>query len=74
MFHVAGALGGRLFDAADPMALRRPLDDRRFALDHMETKLLRLPETMQTAAGRAMAETRADWMMSFRSRLLAELG
>ena len=74
MFHVAGALGGRLFDAADPMALRRPLDDRRFALDHMETKLLRLPERMQTAAGRAMAESRADWMMSFRTRLLAELG
>ncbi len=73
MFHVAGALAGRLFDAADPMALRRPLDDRRFALDHMETKLLRLPATMQTAAGRAMAEARADWMMSFRTRLLAEL-
>lgn len=74
MFHVAGAMGGQLFDAADPMAQRRPLNDRRFALDHIQTKLLRLVDTMQTAPGRAMAEVRADWVLSFRTRLLAELG
>lgn len=74
MFHVAGALGGGLFDADDPMALHRPLDDRAFALDHIETKLLRLIDTMQTAPGRAMAEERADWMLAFRTRLLAEIG
>lgn len=74
MFHVAGQMGGGLFDADDPMALQRGLDDRRFALDHLQTKLLRLPETMQTEAGRAMAEERADWLMSFRTRLLSEIG
>lgn len=74
MFHVAGALGGQLFDSEDPMALRRPLNDRRFALDHIQTKLLLLVDTMQTAPGRAMAEVRADWVLSFRTRLLAELG
>ncbi len=74
MFHVAGATGQLLFDADDPMALGRPLDDRWFALDHMTTKLLGLPSTMQTAFGRTMAETRADWLMSFRTRLLAEIG
>ena len=74
MFHVAGQMGGGLFDADDPMALHRGLDDRRFALDHLQTKLLRLPETMQTAPGRAMAEERADWLMSFRTRLLSEIG
>lgn len=74
MFHVAGAMGGQLFDSNDPMAQRRPLNDRRYALDHIETKLLRLVDTMQTAPGRAIAETRADWLMSFRTRLLAELG
>ena len=74
MFHVAGAMGGQLFDSDDPMAQRRPLNDRRYALDHIETKLLRLVDTMQTAPGRAIAETRADWLMSFRTRLLAELG
>ena len=62
------------FDADDPMALHRPHDDRAYALDHIETKLLKLVETMQTAPGRAMAAERADWMLSFRTRLLREIG
>ncbi|MES2667324.1 MAG: HD domain-containing protein [Pseudomonadota bacterium] len=73
MFHVAGAMQGGLFDADDPMALRRPLDDRRFALDHLQVKLFRVVETMRTAAGREMALERADWMASFRTRLLGEI-
>lgn len=74
MFLIAGRMGGGIVDMADPMALHRPLDDKRFALDHLEVKLLGLPATMQTRAGRAMAEERAEWMMSFRTRLLAEIG
>lgn len=74
MFHVAGAMGGGLFDADDPMALHRARDDRAYALDHIETKLLKLVDTMQTAPGRAMANERADWMLSFRTRLLFEIG
>jgi uncharacterized protein len=73
MFMVAGQMGGGLFDPADPMALRRPLDDRRFALDHLEVKLFGLVETMQTATGRAIAAERAEWMASFRTRLLSEI-
>lgn len=73
MFHVAGAMGGGLFDADDPMAQRRPLNDRAFALDHIEVKLLKIAETMQTATGRAMAAERAEWMLSFRGRLLREI-
>ena len=74
MFMVTGQMGGGLFDAADPMALHRPLDDRRFALDHLEVKLFGLVETMQTATGRAIAAERAEWMHSFRTRLLSEIG
>lgn len=74
MFLISGRMGGGIVDMDDPMALRRPLDDKRFALDHIEVKLLRLPETMQTRAGRLMAEERAEWMMSFRTRLLSEIG
>ena len=71
-FAVAGQMGAALFDQTDPLAQRRPLEDRKFALDHFETKLLKLPAMMQTATGRAIAEERAEWMMSFRSRLLLE--
>lgn len=74
MFHVAGATGGALFDDADPMALGRALDDRAFALDHLQVKLFGLAETMQTATGRAIAAERAEWMASFRTRLLTEIG
>ena len=74
MFAVAGQMGGGLFDPADPMALHRPLDDRRYALDHLEVKLFRLVDTMQTATGRALAAERAEWMASFRTRLLSEIG
>lgn len=73
MFHVAGVLGGGLFDDADPMALHRGLDDRAFALDHLQVKLFGLVDTMQTATGRAIATERAEWMASFRTRLLSEI-
>jgi uncharacterized protein len=73
MFVIAGQMGGGMVDPDDPMALRRPLDDRRFALDHLQTKLLKLPEMMQTRMGRILAEERAEWTMSFRTRLLAEM-
>ena len=74
MFLVSGALGGAGFDPADPLALNRPLDDRAFALDHLEVKLFGLVETMNTRTGRAIAAERAEWMESFRSRLLREIG
>ncbi len=73
MFLISGQMGGGLFDAADPMALNRPLDDRRFALDHIQVKLARIAETMQTATGRAIAAERLEWMESFRTRLLSEI-
>lgn len=73
MFLISGQMGGGLFDASDPMALNRPLDDKRFALDHIQTKLIRIAQTMQTATGRAMAAERLEWMESFRTRLLHEL-
>lgn len=72
MFVVAGQMGGAMFDAADPMALHRPLDDRRFALDHLEVKLFPVADGMQTETGRRMAAERADWMANFRTRLLSE--
>ena len=74
MFLIAGQMGGALFDAADPLAMERALDDRRFALDHLEVKLFPVAAAMQTAAGRRMAAERAEWMESFRTRLLHEIG
>jgi len=67
-------MGGAWFDPEDPWAERRPLDDRRWSVDHFSTKLLRLPETMRTPAGRAEAERRAEFLRLFLSRLSEDLG
>ncbi len=74
MFLIAGQMGGALFHATDPLAMERALDDRRYALDHLEVKLFPVAAAMQTATGRRMAEERAEWMESFRTRLLHEIG
>jgi len=73
MFYTAGKMDSELFDPEDVLAERRPLDDRRYSLDHIEAKLLRLPGTMNTNAGRKMAETEADFLRSFRRKLVQEI-
>lgn len=70
--YVSGAMGSALFDADDPLAQNRPLDDRKYALDHLEVKLFGLVDSMQTPAGRALARSRTDVMRKFRTDLLAE--
>jgi uncharacterized protein len=57
----------------DPWARDRPLDDRRFSVDHFFTKLLRLAATMQTAAGRREAERRIAFLTGFLTELGQEL-
>jgi uncharacterized protein len=74
MFLVSGAMGGGLFDAQDPLAKGRALDDRRFALDHLEVKLFPVARAMRTAKGREMAAERVVFMQAFRDQLLREIG
>jgi len=72
-FNVSGQMGSGLFHGSDPMAVDRDLDDRAYALDHFETKLLRIAETLNTATARDMAQARVDFMLSFRAQLLDEV-
>ncbi len=73
-FAVSGALGRALFDGADPFATARALDDRAFAVDHFAAKLLKLPESMLTDAGRRMARARAAVLRRYLDELADELG
>ncbi|HEX6277631.1 MAG TPA: HD domain-containing protein [Polyangiaceae bacterium] len=66
-------MGARYFDADDPWAGHRPLDDRAFSVDHFFTKLLRLPETLLTERGRAEARRRAAFLRATLDALAAEL-
>ncbi len=68
VFAVSGALGVALFDADDPFADRRPLNDKQFALDHFQTKLLKLPLTMQTERASARRSVmRIFWCRTWRN-------
>ena len=73
VFAVSGALGVALFDAEDPFARQRSLDDKQYALDHFQTKLLTLPLTMQTEHGRHLAQHNADFLLTYMAKLSAEL-
>jgi uncharacterized protein len=67
-------MGAAWFDPGDPWARARALDDARWSVDHLFVKLLRLPATLHTAAGRAEAERRAGFLREFARRLGEELG
>lgn len=67
-------MGARYFDPADPWGERRELDDLRYSVDHFWKKLLKLPSTMQTEAGREEARRRAAFMVRFVEQLASELG
>jgi uncharacterized protein len=73
-FLTGGSIGTPLYEPSDPFARHRDLDDRRFTLDHFYCKLLGLADTMQTAAGKAEAVKRTDYMKAFLQQLGLEIG
>ena len=72
LFYTAGRMGSACAHPDDPLGTRRPLDDRAYALDHIELKLAQLPAGMRTAAGRKLGESRLDWLRAFRATFVAE--
>ncbi|MEF8816056.1 MAG: HD domain-containing protein [Salinibacter sp.] len=72
-FTVGGALDQSLYHPDDPFCDDRDPDDDAYTLDHFYAKLLRLPDTMQTEAGRTEATRRAAYMRSYLHRLGAEI-
>ncbi|WP_088142098.1 HD domain-containing protein [Achromobacter xylosoxidans] len=72
MFHVGGMLGRALAHPTDPMGAHRQLDDGAYTLDHIELKLARIAETMQTEGGRVLAAARLDWIRRFRDEFVTD--
>lgn len=73
-FYVGGRLRSGLYSPEDPAATNRPLDDKRFALDHFKAKLFQVVDGFLTPAGQAMAAERAQLMRGFVDALLGEIG
>lgn len=72
MFHVGGLLGRALAHPTDPMGAHRQLDDGAYTLDHIELKLSRIAQTMQTEGGRVLAAARLDWIRRFRDEFVTD--
>ena len=70
---VGGRLDRPLCSPDDPFCERRAPDDARYTIDHFYAKLLKLPNLMQTDAGRAEAHRRAQRMRAFLDDLKAEM-
>lgn len=61
------------YDPFDPMAEMRELDDKKFMLDHYFVKLFKLPDMMNTPAGKKLGEERVTYMKSFMKELMGEI-
>jgi uncharacterized protein len=72
-FYTAGRIGKQLYHQHDPKGMQRCFDDRRFAVDHFYTKLLRLSVTFQTKKGTELAAERHKRLEQFLKDLLLEL-
>lgn len=72
-FYTAGRMGSALYDAADPVAEHRELDDKAFCLDHFPAKLLKLADGFQTDKGRQLAAERHRRLIEFHDLFLDEI-
>ncbi len=72
-FTVGGILGTRLYDPDEPFPEERPADDRQNTIDHFFVKLLTLAGTMQTAAGKAEAMKRTEFIQLFLRQFRQEI-
>jgi uncharacterized protein len=70
---LGAVMGKRLYDPAEPLPQTRPPDEGRNSIDHFYTKLLKLEDRMQTAAGRAEARRRTRLLSNFLAELEREL-
>lgn len=66
--------GAAYLDIRDPWARQRPLNEKRFTIDHIIEQLEMLEQTMQTPAGRAEVQRRIVFIRLFLSKLGEEIG
>jgi len=68
-----GSMGQRLYHPEEPFPKNRiPRDDQQ-SVDHFFAKLLKLPKTMRTPAGREIAHQRAGFLIRFLEQLSVEI-
>jgi len=61
------------YDMEEPFAEKRPLDDKKFTIDHLYAKLFKLSEKMNTETANEEATARTNFMKGFVSQLSKEI-
>ncbi len=74
LISVGAQIGSVLYDSNDPWAERRPLDDKKYMLDHFFVKLIKVIETMNTLEGRAEGIKRVEFMWDFFKKMIHDGG
>jgi uncharacterized protein len=72
-FATSAAMRRPFYAPDDPLCERRAPDDKLWAVDHFFKKLLKIPDTLNTATARAMAGERARFMRAYLDQLAAEI-
>jgi uncharacterized protein len=72
-FYIGGRMSSALYDPFDPAGSNRELDDKRYVIDHFQTKLFKLADGFQTKAGRALAATRDQRLRDFLAAFMDEI-
>jgi uncharacterized protein len=72
-FYIGGRMSSALYDPFDPAGNNRPLDDRRYVIDHFQTKLFKLADGFKTDAGRALAAERDKRLRDFLDAFMDEI-
>ncbi|OBT16948.1 phosphohydrolase [Vibrio sp. UCD-FRSSP16_10] len=70
---VGSSFDAQLYSLDDPFADKRLLDDHKYTVDHFFNKLFKLPESMQTKAGKKEAHKRMIFMRQYLNQLRQEI-
>ncbi|HHX8654878.1 TPA: HD domain-containing protein [Vibrio diabolicus] len=70
---VSTEFDAQLYDNKDIFAQQRELDDKQFTLDHFQTKLFKIVETMNTESARREAQKRKAFMQAYIEQLHDEV-
>ncbi|MCR9366713.1 HD domain-containing protein [Vibrio antiquarius] len=70
---VSTEFDAQLYDDKDIFAQQRELDDKQFTLDHFQTKLFKIAETMNTKSARREAQKRKAFMQTYIEQLHDEV-
>lgn len=72
-FYIGGRMGTALYHPEEPEARTRPLDDKRYAIDHFHVKLLKLADGFCTKTGSGLAAMRHARLQRFLLEFLDEV-